>query len=391
MTLFALFYSCIPPKLDSNFTDFLLGYVAGGGLLPTFVLSESITSIEEGTTQVVKFHLSKQIDSDSTVYVQADYKVLGVKYKDQYTWDYTYLTFTPEDYDKDQDFTVVGMIDNDDKNHTGTITISAFGFQTSVLSIQKESSQGKWVSLFLDSDSIDALGTNHVLVNLSVAPSEDVEVKLATNITSGITLNESLVFTRENYSTSQVGADLSRDILTDKNFIINNSGNIRIDVTAHGVSFTENLFLYMTSYGLLDTTGNDVPYVFSTNTIKDDKNKLYWFSCTFDDLDGRPCTQAKPLDWVTAVKYCNIIGANWRLPTESELNTLYNFKTNQVNQKFDSDPTASNSFVDNGFYWTILNDKDYSDLVWVIQFEPNYTNLTVSKTSKGYVRCVSPY
>ncbi len=139
-------------------------------------------------------------------------------------------------------------------------------------------------------------------------------------------------------------------------------------------------------------TGQDGAYTIHTmsytdngnGTIADNVTKLLWQKCSMG-LSGTNCdfgTAVKDT-WAEAGTACsnlNLAGTGWRLPTEYELGTLFNFGTPAINGTY-----FPNTKQD--YYWSSTTTAFSTTAAWSEVFSFGFT-FSNPKTNTFYVRCV---
>jgi hypothetical protein len=166
-------------------------------------------------------------------------------------------------------------------------------------------------------------------------------------------------------------------------------------------STTLTFLVYGTAFGLLKTgqtiaytSGDDGDVLKSTSRgyaddplgiITDTAMGLYWTKCELGqnpkNCEGTASTYTHA-NAITACSTLNLGGRIWRLPSIQELLSLTDLSM--------SSPALTGGFpkVVNGNYWTSTTYAKSTSSAWVVAMDTGSSS-TLSKTSTGYVRCVT--
>jgi hypothetical protein len=97
--------------------------------------------------------------------------------------------------------------------------------------------------------------------------------------------------------------------------------------------------------------------------VREEKLKLEW----------QENPSEKPMNWYEAIKYADLLGEGWRLPTKEELKEAYDSKIE--------------GFKKSLAYWSLEEYVQNTIYAWLVNFYNRYV-FYGGKTNTYYVRCV---
>jgi len=88
---------------------------------------------------------------------------------------------------------------------------------------------------------------------------------------------------------------------------------------------------------------------------------------------------AGPMDWNQAIKYCDSLDGNWRLPTIKDLLSIVNYEEFENSSYINMPPYS---------YWSSTTLSGYPGLSWYVDLSFGGVSNYGSKSNKLYVRAV---
>ena len=352
----------------------------------TFDMREVPTSMDEGTSKTVYIRLAVKSNTTQTITIESSIPALEV--------NPTTLTFTPDNSTIEQSFTLSALIDTNQVDEIGNITISSSS-EVEAKTFGITNKDVAWSSVSLTTDSNVNYGSNsNIKVKLTIKPIETIKIDMTTNYPE-VTLNTTqLIFTKDNWNTEQnilLQIDMP-SLLLNTNLYSNNQ-MITITASSNGMTTVSKSMLVDIDKTYTTTTNtNYTGGTASDETITDTVNNLIWQKCNMGQT-GTGCSGSRTTaNWTNSISYCDTLslGGNskWRLPTKSELQTLLNL--NAVVFPYTHAIFASYTDI---YYWSSTTDVEKTapgapknTFAWFVMGGEVLSGI---KDANYFVRCVS--
>jgi hypothetical protein len=166
------------------------------GTTNAFFLRNVPSEIAEGTAHTVYVSISVKSTENRTVTITSNSPIFTVNGATSTAT----LTFTTVNATVEQSFTVHSLIDGNQADETGTITLS-YGNESTTLTIINKDTPGNWINI--TSISLVEGNKGSITAKLAQKPHENVVVAFTSSYSALTIDNPSLTFTPENWSTEQ--------------------------------------------------------------------------------------------------------------------------------------------------------------------------------------------
>ena len=212
-----------PTEVGSLIMQLLGTFMNANQTTNTFAMRDVVTSIDEGTSKTIFVRLAVKSNTTQTITIKTDIPALEV--------NPTTLTFTPDNSTVEQSFTVSALIDSNQVDEIGNITISSSSeVEAKTIGITNKDLAGSWISIMTDNSFVEEGNKGSIKVKLTFKPVDTIKIDLTSDYTELTVDTAQLIFTKDNWSTEQIVGVTG---LIDTNTI---SENVKITGSTSGIT-----------------------------------------------------------------------------------------------------------------------------------------------------------